>query len=137
MGKEAYMFNFSAGRVVFGAMIVLMGLWTTPAPAAQESPKQEPSPGQTNITDKELSTFAKAYVEYHKIRQEYETQLTKVQDPKEKEKIQQEGNSKVKKALEKQGLTSESYNRIFAAVNGNEQVRKKVLKMIEAERKGS
>ena len=131
------MLNFPLSRAVFGAMIVLMGLWTTPAAGAQESPKQGPSTGQTNVTDKELATFAKTYVEYNKVRQAYEAQLSKVQDPKERAKIQQEGNLKVKQSLEKHGLTPESYNRLFAAVNGNEQLRKKALKMIDAERNRS
>ena len=51
------------------------------------------------------------------------------------QKIQQEGDSKVRAALEKQGFAVEKYNKIFAAVNGDGELRKKTLKLIEQERK--
>jgi Domain of unknown function (DUF4168) len=130
------MFNIFSSRVWFGAVAVGVGLWLAAPAFAQES-KQASASAEKNINDKELKSFAKAYVEYHKIRQTYETRLNSVQDPKEKEKIQREGDSKVSKALEKQGLTPDSYNRLFTAVNNNEQLRKKTLKMIEEERKQS
>jgi len=128
--------KFVSRTIVFNTAIGLMVLWVTPVTHAQEPPKQGASQ-QVNINDRELRVFAKAYTEYHKIRQAYEKQLSNVQDPKERAKIQQEGNSKVKKALEKHGLTPESYNRLFTDVNANEQLRKKVLKLIETERNRS
>ncbi len=88
----------------------------------------------SGVSDKNLKAFANAYVEYHKIRQTYEAQLGKVQDPTEREKLQREGNAKVKQALGQQKLTPESYNWIFTAVNGNEQLRRKALKLIDEER---
>jgi len=89
------------------------------------------------VGDEDFRSIAKAYVDYHKIRQAYEKQLDQTQDAKEKERLQREGDSKVSKALEKQGLTPQTYNRLYAAVNNNEQLRKKALKMIEEERKNS
>jgi hypothetical protein len=121
---------------LFGGLVVLLGLWCLPA-AAQEAPKPAPSQAQTNVSDKDLRSFAKAYVDYHKIRQSYEKQLNQTQDAKEKERLQREGDSKVSQALEKQGLTPQTYNRLYTAVNNNEQLRKKALKIIEEERKNS
>ncbi len=43
----------------------------------------------------------------------------------------------MKEAVEMQGLSVESYNRIFAAVNANEELRKKALKLIDEVRKNS
>jgi hypothetical protein len=54
---------------------------------------------QANVTDKDLRAFAKAYVEYHNIRQNYEPRLNSTKD--EKEKLQREGDNKVKQVLEK------------------------------------
>jgi hypothetical protein len=104
---------------------------------AQSQPSQQGSAQQTKVSDKELRAFAKAYVEYHKIRQRYEPTLNNVKDPTVKEKLQQEGNTKVKEAVEKQGLTVDRYNKIFATVNANEELRKKALKLINEERKKS
>jgi hypothetical protein len=129
------MSSYLSSRILFGALTILIGLWGPPA-QAQDSPKPS-QPGSTNLSDKELRSFAKAYVEYHKIRQSYEKQIGNVQDAKEKEKLQREGDSKVSKALEKQGLTPQSYNRLYTTVNNNEQLRRKALKMVEEERKNS
>lgn len=120
---------------VFSALIPLLA--AAPLAMAQSSKPEPSTAGQTSVSDKDLKSFAKAYVEYHKIRQSYETQLNKAQDAKEKEKIQQEGNAKVSKALQKEGLTPESYNKIFSTVNNNEQLRRKALKFIDEERKKS
>jgi hypothetical protein len=130
------MANGFSSRILLSALAALIGLWNLPAGAqsSKASPSQQAS---TNVSDKDLRSFAKAYVEYHKLRQSYEKQIGSVQDAKEKEKLQREGDSKVSKALEKQGLTPQSYNRLYTAVNGNEQLRKKALKLIEEERKNS
>lgn len=127
---------FFSSRILFGGLAVLIGLWSLPA-TAQESSRTATSQAQTNVSDKDLRSFAKAYAEYHKIRQSYEKQINNTQDPKEKDRLQREGDAKVSKALEKQGLTPQAYNRLYAAVNNNEQLRKKALKMIDEERKNS
>jgi hypothetical protein len=129
------MFSYLSQRVLLAAVAVVIGLWTLPA-RAQDSSKPSKTVS-TNVSDKELRSFAKAYVEYHKLRQSYEKQIGSVQDTKEKEKLQREGDSKVSKALEKQGLTPQSYNRLYTTVNNNEQLRRRALKMIEEERKNS
>ncbi len=123
--------------VLPSVLIGLLSLWFAPEAHGQQPPPQQGSGQQVNVSDKELRAFAKAYVEFHKIRQRYEPSLSNAKDPAEKERIQQEGNSKVKEAVEKQGLSVESYNRIFAAVNANEELRKEALKLIDEERKKS
>jgi hypothetical protein len=123
-------------RVVLAALVGLLSLPFALA-HAQQAPAQQGSGQPVKVSDKELRAFAKAYVEFHKIRERYEPAMSKAKDSAEKEKIQQEGNLKVKEAVEKQGFTVESYNRIFAAVNGNEELRKKALKLINEERKKS
>lgn len=128
------MVNYFSAGIGLGVLMAIGG-----ASAATAASAQEPKPvvAQKNVSDKELQNFAKAYVAYHKIRQSYESRLSTVQDPKEREKIQREGDAKVSQALQKQGLTPDSYNRVFAAVNNNEQLRKRALKLIDEERKNS
>jgi hypothetical protein len=43
----------------------------------------------------------------------------------------------VKQSLAAQGLTSERYNKIFAAVNGDPELRQKILKRVTEERQKS
>jgi hypothetical protein len=131
------MFNVFRNREFVRVLAACWVMAVTPPLSAQEVPKQAPTGDPSTVSDKDLRAFANAYVEYHEIRQTYQAQLGKVQDPKEKEKIQQEGDSKVKQALEKQKLTPESYNRLFTAVNRNEQLRQKALKLINEERNRS
>lgn len=93
--------------------------------------------GSAQISDKELAAFARAYTEVQQIRAHYEPSLQKTKDPKETERIQREANAKLKKTLEKQGLSVDRYNKIYAAVNANEELRRKTLKMVDQERKHS
>ena len=119
------------------ALTGLVSLSVPPLTQAQDLPTQTQSAQPTQLSDKEIRAFALAYVEYQKLRQTYEPRLNRAQDAKEKEQIQREGDLKVKEALEKNGLTPQSYNRLFTAVNGNEQVRQKALKVIGEERRRS
>lgn len=126
--------NRSAFHLVFGCFIIFVLLPAGPAVAAEEARPRHPAAAQTTVSDSDLRAFAKAYVDYHKIRQIYEPQVRKAETPREKDKIQKEGNAKVKQALEKQGLTAQSYNRLFTEVNGNQMLRQKALKFIDQER---
>jgi hypothetical protein len=108
-------------------------LWLGSPAVAQEAPKTQASNKQA-VNDNQLRTFAKVYVAYQKIRQQYEPSLKNAQE-QERKRIQDEANTKVKTALVKQNLTAEEYNRIFAQVNGNAELRKRALKLIEEERK--
>lgn len=124
------MTTFVRFKRIFGMLIGVLFLSIGPAVQGQGASNQ-----QENVTDKELAAFVKVYVQVQKIRSQYEPVLKNTQDPKERQKIQQEGDSKVRAALEKQGFAVEKYNKIFAAVNGDEELRKKTLQLIEQERK--
>ena len=87
--------------------------------------------------DKELKAFAKAYVEFHKIRSAYENSLDDVRDRQEETKAQHEALIKIDKALEKQRLKPDAYYRIFKAVNADEKLRAKTMKLIEEERRAA
>jgi hypothetical protein len=108
------------------------------AASATDAPRQpENSGGQAAVSDRELSSFVKAYVDYQRIRSQFAPALAKEKDPTRKKQIEQEANTKVKRSLDTNGLSSERYNRIFATVNGSESLRKRVLKQVEEERKNS
>jgi hypothetical protein len=116
--------------------LLMTAVLMSPAPLAhaQEVPKP-PATQQSKVSDAELQAFAKAYVEYHKIRQKYEPELKAAKDPQQSKKIEDEANAKIKDALTKQQLTVQEYNRLFTLVNNDETLRKKAMKRIEEERK--
>jgi hypothetical protein len=134
---EGRVFVGMAVSVFVGAAVGLLLLWLGELVPSQVTPKEQPPRNQTNIGDRELTAFVRAYVEYHKIRREYEPALKNAQDPKKSQQLQEEANLKLRKLLDREGLTPERYNRIFSAVNADERLRDRVLKMVEEQRKRS
>lgn len=123
-----YWQKLSLSLVVVGSL-----LWLGSPAIGQEVSKTQASDKQA-VNDNQLRTFAKVYVAYQRIRQQYEPALKNAQE-QERKRIQDEANAKVKTALIKQNLTVEEYNRIFAQVNSNADLRKRALKLVEEERK--
>lgn len=89
------------------------------------------------ISDRDLRAFAKVYVEYKALQQEYGAKIEQTKDTKEKEALQKEASTQLQSVLQKHKLTADEYNHIFKAVNEDEKLRDKVLPMVEAERKKS
>ena len=119
------------------ALSVIAGVLLIPEFTVHAQPSRKPQSAQqqTSVSDSELRAFAKAYVEYHKIRQKYEPQLKATKDAQQSKKIQDEANAKIKDVLAKQQLTPQQYNRVFNLVNNDEALRKKAMKLINEERK--
>ena len=101
---------------------------------AQEPPQIQQPYEQTEVSEKDLRAFAKCYIEFHKIRAQYEPALLGARSPQEKGKIEREAVEKFGKAVEKQGLTLQSYAQIFKSVSTDEQLRDKAMKLINEER---
>ncbi len=118
-----------AGFLISGYLLVvsfpILGI-------AQEPPKQE-----TNIGDAQLRSFAKVYIQVEKIRQLYEPRLKEAQSPDEGKQIQNEAQSKMQQTLTKEGLTEQDYNQIFEVARADDGLRKKIIDMIEDERRKS
>jgi hypothetical protein len=123
-------------NIVWALLIDGVVLGSMPLTAA-DGPAKQRGGRETTISEKELNAFVKAYVDYQKIRSSYGPALESAKDPQQKQRIEQEANTKVKQSLEATGLTAARYNEIFAKVNGNEGLRSKVLKKVEDERRQS
>ena len=127
-------------NVTRSLVFVLLSCWpiamATPSKSAEQPQRPVASSG-TTISEKELNAFVKAYVYYQDIRASYGPALERAKDAEQKKRIEQEANTKVKQSLEAQGLTAERYNKIFAAVNDNAELRQRVLKKVEDERRKS
>jgi len=127
-------------KVFRNVVCVLMSYWvftmTLPLQSA-EQPKKPEASSSGAISEKDLNAFVKAYVDYQNIRTRYGPVLERAKDAPEKKRIEQEANAKVKKSLDQQGLTAERYNKIFATVNGDPELRRKVLNKVETARRRS
>jgi Domain of unknown function (DUF4168) len=98
--------------------------------------QQTPNKG-TTIEEPQLRSFAKAYVEVQKIREFYEPQLGTAQDPQKSSEIEREARSKITEVIGKEGLTLDSYSRIVQTANADESLRKRIIELINEEKKGS
>jgi hypothetical protein len=109
-----------------GAMISLS--------VAQEIPQAPGSLPNNRIGDSDLRAFAKAYIEFEKIRGEYEPKLNTANSPQEKGAVEQEAVAKLNKALESEGMTMQQYGALYQTVSVDPQLREKVLRLIDEER---
>ena len=100
---------------------------TTPAPPAQ----------QPDLTDAELRSFAKVYVQIEKIRATYEPQVKGATSPEEGKKIETEEVLKMHQAITQEGISEDNYKRIIDISRADEEFRKKLIGFINEERQKS
>ncbi len=125
----------SSGRI--GWALLFLFLVATSLVAAASAPSWAAEASSAPINDRELRAFVKTYVETQNIRQEYEPPIEKSSDPERTRRLHQNANKELKAALDRNDLTVEQYNRIFARVNKDKPLREKVLKLVEEERRKS
>jgi transcription initiation factor IIF auxiliary subunit len=133
--------RFIVRPITLSALVGLVGLLGVPViytqadsqPPTDKQLTQQSRP-QKNVSDKELHAFVKAYVEVQHIKESHQTSLKSAQDPKRVEELQQETDSEMTKAIEKQGFTPEAYTQMLAAVNSDSTLKKKALDLIQKER---
>jgi hypothetical protein len=106
-------------------------------PFAKRVQAQESLKPQLSVSESQLRSFAKVYVEVEKIRQVYEPRLKEAKNPEEGKQIENEAESKMQGALTKEGLTQESYGQIFEIARADEGLRKILIDLINEERKKS
>jgi hypothetical protein len=125
--------KFSSMSSVGVSLLLSMFL---PASMSQAQVVPGPSmPGeQRAISDTELRSFAKAYVEFEKIRSEYAPKVGSAATPQEKGMVEKEAVVKFGQALEKEGLTMQQYTALYQTVSVDQQLREKALRLIEEER---
>lgn len=130
------MYLHRVGNVALGlSMFVLLA-----APGSVTFSQEQTAPSsspQTLPNDRDLNAFARAYVGLQKIRANYQQSLEKADEPDKKQEIVAEVNGKIASLLEKEGLSAERYNQIFALLNTDEKLRQKTLDLITQERSRS
>jgi len=104
-------------------------------PFAIQSGAQVPLKQEMNPSEAQLRAFAKVYVEAEKIHEAYEPRLKEATNPEEGQQIRNEAESKMHGVLTKEGLTEESYIQISAIARSDEALRKKLVKLINEERR--
>ena len=101
-------------------------------PGAEQPPAQ-----QTDLSENQLRSFAKVYVQIEKILKTYEPQLKQAKTPEEGQQIQNEQTSKIQQALTQGGVDAQSFHRIVQIANADDGLRNKIIGFIDEEREKS
>jgi len=120
------------------AVVVLAGTWHFGVVAAAHAQAQPPAAGDSvvvpqapNIPDHKLDAMAAALERVTSVRQNYETQISQAH-PSEKERLADEGNNAIEKAVTDQGLSVEEFNTIIVVAQNNPDVREKIIQRMRA-----
>jgi hypothetical protein len=105
-----------------------------PAIPAAIAQTQSPPPGLTapspEIPEQKLDAAAAAMERVANLQQDYQQRIATA-DASEKERLANEGNSAIVKAVTDQGLSVEEYTSILRMAQANPEVRQKILKRLE------
>jgi hypothetical protein len=104
---------------------------TQPRPQAQSPQAQPPraqSPSPT-ISDQKLTAAAAALGQVTNIRQSYERKIAEAPQP-DKQRVTDEANNALKKAVTDQGLSVDEYNTILQTAQNDPTIRQKLAQRI-------
>ena len=101
-------------------------------PGAEQPPAQ-----QTDLSESQLRSFAKVYVQIEKILKTYEPQLKVAKTPEEGQQIQNEQASKIQQVLTQGGVDAQSFHRIVQIANADDSLRNKIIAFIDEEKQKS
>jgi malic enzyme len=99
---------------------------TQPRPQVQSPEGQSPS---STIPDEKLTAAAAALGELTSIRQSYERKIAETPQP-DKQRVTDEANSALQKAVTDQGLSVDEYNTILQTAQNDPTVRQKLAQRI-------
>jgi hypothetical protein len=99
---------------------------TQPRPEAQSPQAQSPSP---TISDQKLTAAAAALGQVTSIRQSYERKIAEAPQP-DKQRVTDEANNALKKAVTDQGLSVDEYNTILQTAQNDPAIRQKLAQRI-------
>jgi hypothetical protein len=119
------------------AAAALTAAWLLYGPAANAQ-AQSPPPGAadqtSNIPDQKLDAAAAALKQVASVKEDYQ-QRFKAAAPSDRERIADEANNALVKAVTDQGLSVEEYTSIVAMAQSDPEVREKIVQRIRASAK--
>ncbi|HEY2986831.1 MAG TPA: DUF4168 domain-containing protein [Candidatus Binatia bacterium] len=126
--------QFVLWNIVLTIVVGFLGPWSSPGTAVQEPPVEVGTTERPDNTDEQLRVFVQTYVEVRKVIAQYRLPLREVHDAETAQKLQQEAVSRVEQTLARHGFTSESFQRTFALVSADDELRGRVIKLMDSER---
>jgi hypothetical protein len=95
-----------------------------------QSPPPGPSTSAPDLSDQKLRAVATALERVASLQQDYRQRIAETEAPADKERIVEEANNELTKAVTEQGLSVEEYTSILNVAQDDAEVRGKILQHI-------
>ena len=95
-----------------------------------QSPPPGPSTSAPDLSDQKLSAVAAALERVASLQRDYRQRIAEAEAPAEKERLVEEANNELTKAVTEQGLSVEEYESILGVAQDNPEIRNKILQRI-------
>jgi hypothetical protein len=95
-----------------------------------QSPPPGPSTSAPDLSDQKLSAAPAALERVASLQQDYRQRIAEAEAPAEKERLVEEANNELTKAVTEQGLSVEEYESILGVAQDNPEIRNKILQRI-------
>ncbi len=126
--------NYRATRTISLAAALGLGAAMAAAPAmAQEygqQPQQQPQQA-TEVSEQKINQFVDALAEISTIRQTAAVELESAADMEEAQKVQQDAQQRMVKAVESAGLSVEEYNQIASLMGSDPELAERINTELE------
>jgi hypothetical protein len=134
--------QFILWNIVLAIVVGFLGPWSSRGTAVQNRPEgpsqeltMEQRPGETtDFVSERLQAFARTYVAIRRLIEEYDPPLGAGRKTEQAQRLEREALAKVEQTLDVHGFTPDSFQRTFALVNADDELRNKALELIAAER---
>ena len=122
-------------RPLAAVLLTAAGLLSVPAANSQtQVPPPGPSDQTANIPDQKLDAAAAAIRQVARVKENYQQRI-EAAAPSDKERIADEANNALVKAVTDQGLSVEEYTSILVVAQNDPQVREKIVQRIRPQNK--
>lgn len=97
-----------------------------PAPEPEPTTQDPAATAAKDVTEKDVESFARAYLAILSLEQDYGARLESAQSPEESTLLQVQAQQEMQRVLEQEGLTVDEFEAIGMAANEDEALRERV-----------
>lgn len=116
---------------LIAAGIAVSGLAAGATANAQTPPRPEQSDQSAHISDQKLDAAAAAIRRVAHLKEDYQQRLAETPEP-ERERVVQEANDALEKAVTDQGLSLDEYTSILSVARTDPGVRERILERLQS-----
>jgi hypothetical protein len=98
----------------------------------EQAPAQSPAQPSENIPDQKLDAAAAALGQIASLKEDYQQRIEQSATPDEKQRLTNEANGALVKAVTDQGLSVEEYTAIIVVAQNDPAVRDKIIQRMRA-----